>query len=89
MLAEWELCRQSECMPSVQVRDLPVSTHAVLRRRAAEEGRSLQEYLRTLLIEQATRPTLTEVLDRAGHRSDGRVGLAAAAAELRSERAER
>ncbi len=33
-------------MPSIQVRNVPDDTHEVLRRRAAEDGRSLQEYLR-------------------------------------------
>ena len=43
-------------MPSVQIKDVPEETHAVLRRRAAEAHQSLQEYLRSRLIEEASRP---------------------------------
>ena len=50
-------------MPSVQIKDVPDETHAVLRRRAAAAHQSLQEYLLTRLIEDAARPTLDEVLD--------------------------
>ncbi len=73
-------------MATVQVRDLPEETHAVLRRRAAERGMSLQEYLLATLNDLAARPTVEEVLARAGGRAGGRVGLAAAAEGLREER---
>ncbi|MGI8521768.1 MAG: FitA-like ribbon-helix-helix domain-containing protein [Nocardioides sp.] len=33
-------------MPSVQIKDVPPETHAVLRRRAAAAHQSFQEYLR-------------------------------------------
>ena len=46
--------------------------HAELRRRAALEGQSLQEYLLDRLIEVVQYPPLDEVLDRAGGRSGGR-----------------
>lgn len=76
-------------MPSVQIKDVPEETHAVLRRRAAEARQSLQEYLRTKLIEEARRPTLDEVLARAGARAGGSVSLKSAARAVRSERARR
>jgi hypothetical protein len=76
-------------MPSVQIKDVPEETHAVLRRRAAAAHQSLQEYLRSKLIEEAGRPTLDEVLDRAGGRAGGSVTLSSAARTLRSERARR
>jgi antitoxin FitA len=76
-------------MKTVQVRDLPDDTHAVLRRRAAEAGMSLQEYLLATLNELAQRPTVHEVLARAGGRSGGRVSFDAAASHLRTERDER
>ena len=76
-------------MPSVQIKDVPAQTHAVLRRRAALAGQSLQEYLRMRLIEEAASPTLDEVLDRAGGRAGGRVPLAAAVETLAEERARR
>jgi plasmid stability protein len=76
-------------MPSVQIKDVPDSTHAVLRRRAAEAGQSLQEYLRARLVEEASRPTVDEVLSRAGGRAGGSVPLRQAARQLRAERAGR
>lgn len=76
-------------MPSVQIKDVPEQTHAVLRRRAAAAHQSLQEYLRVRLIEEASRPTLDEVLDRAGGRSGGSVPLTDAVKTVRSDRARR
>jgi plasmid stability protein len=82
-------CMQNVAMKTLQVRNLPDETHAVLRRRAAEAGMSLQEYLLMTLNELATRPTMREVLDRAGGRSGGQVSLDSAATQLRAERDER
>jgi plasmid stability protein len=73
-------------MPSVQIKDVPEQTHAVLRQRAAAAHQSLQEYLRTWLIEEASEPTLEEVLDRAGGRSGGTVSLKDSVAALRADR---
>lgn len=76
-------------MPSVQIKDVPEETHAVLRRRAAAAHQSLQEYLRSRLVAEASRPTVDEVLDRAGGRSGGSVTLAAAARAVRDDRGRR
>ncbi|MGH8960075.1 MAG: FitA-like ribbon-helix-helix domain-containing protein [Jatrophihabitantaceae bacterium] len=76
-------------MPSVQIKDVPEDTHAVLRQRAAAAHQSLQEYLRARLIAEAAQPTLEEVLDRAGGRSGGSVSLKVAVAALREDRARR
>jgi len=76
-------------MPSIQIKDVPPQTHAVLRRRAANAHQSLQEYLLAKLISEAARPTLDEVLDRAGGRSGGSVPLETAVAALRDDRAGR
>jgi antitoxin FitA len=73
-------------MPSVQIKDVPEHTHAVLRRRAAAAHQSLQEYLRARLIDEASEPTLDEVLDRAGGRAGGSVPMKAAVAAVRAER---
>lgn len=48
---------------------------------------SLQEYVLSILNDFASRPTVAEVIARAGGRAGGRVGLAKAAADLRAERA--
>lgn len=73
-------------MVSIQIKDVPEETHRVLRTRAAMAHQSLQEYLRSELIESASRPTLAEVLDRAGGRSGGNVSLRDAAEIIRLER---
>jgi len=81
--------RHNGAMPSVQVKDVPPETHAVLRRRAAQAGRSLQEYLLCRLVAEASHPTVEEVLDRAGGRSGGRVSFQDAVHVLADERAGR
>jgi plasmid stability protein len=83
------LARQNDTMPSVQIKDVPEETHAVLRRRAAAAHQSLQEYLRSKLIDDAARPTVDEVLDRASGRAGGSVPLKTAAQAVRDDRAGR
>jgi hypothetical protein len=73
-------------MTSVQIKNVPPDVHRILRRRAADAGQSLQEYLLAELTREARQPTLREVLDRAGGRAGGNVPLADAAEALRSER---
>jgi antitoxin FitA len=73
-------------MTSIQIKDVPERTHAILRQRAAAAHQSLQEYLRARLIEEADQPTLEEVLDRAGGRSGGAVSLKDAVATVRGDR---
>ena len=86
MLALWRQWRQNGAMTSVQIKDVPEETHAVLRQRAARAHQSLQEYLRSRLIEEAAMPTLEEVLERAGTRSGGSVSSSAAVKAIRSDR---
>ena len=76
-------------MPNIQVKDVPPDVHAILRQRAAAAHQSLQEYLLSRLVEEAQRPTLEEVLTRAGGRAGGSVTLKRAAKVLRDERARR
>ena len=52
-------------MATVQVRNLDDRAYAVLKQRASGSGRSLQEYLRVLLEQQAAEPTVAEVLAKA------------------------
>jgi antitoxin FitA len=89
MIALWRLRLHNGAMPSVQIKDVPERTHAVLRQRAAAAHQSLQEYLRARLIEEADQPTLEEILDRAGGRSGGSVPFKAAVAAIRDDRARR
>ncbi len=80
---------QNGAMPSIQIKDVPAETHAVLRRRAVQAHQSLQEYLLARLIAEASVPTLDEVLDRAGGRAGGSIPLAQAVADLKEDRARR
>ena len=50
---------------AVTIRDVPNAVRDELAARAARAGKSLQEYLRGMLIESATRPTLVDVVARA------------------------
>lgn len=81
--------RHNGAMPSVQIKDVPEATHDVLRKRAAAAHQSLQEYLRSRLIAEASRPTLEEVLDRAGGRSGGSIDFGEAVKAVRGDRARR
>lgn len=78
--------RHNGAMPSVQIKDVPEDTHRVLRRRAAEAHQSLQEYLLTKLIEDASVPTMAEVLRRAEARTGGTISLTGAADLVRDDR---
>jgi hypothetical protein len=89
MVVSWRAERHNGAMPSVQIKDVPEQTHTVLRQRAAAAHQSLQEYLRARLIEEASQPTLEEILDRAGGRAGGSVPLREAVAAVRSDRARR
>lgn len=73
-------------MPSVQIKDVPEEIHGVLRQRAARAHQSLQEYLRSRLIEEARMPTVEEVLERAGGRTGGMVSFSTAAEAVRNDR---
>jgi antitoxin FitA len=73
-------------MASVQIKDVPEETHAILRQRAAAAHQSLQEYLLAWLIRTANEPTLEEILDRAGGRSGGSLPLNSANESIRSDR---
>lgn len=73
-------------MPSIQIKDVPEGTHAVLRRRAALAHQSLQEFLLARLVEEASTPSLDELLDRAGGRSGGSVPFREATKAVRRDR---
>jgi antitoxin FitA len=71
---------------TIQVKNVPDAVHAELRRRSAAAGQSLQEYLLARLTEQTSRPTLDDVLTRAGARAGGSVSFESALEVLRSTR---
>jgi antitoxin FitA len=80
---------QNGFMPDLQITGVPAETHAVLRSRAAAANQSLEQYVRSWLIREASRPTVDEVLDRSGRRSGGSVSFASALEALREDRARR
>jgi plasmid stability protein len=49
-------------MATVQIRDVPEDVHRTYRRRAAEAGKSLQEFLLAELVEGARTQTPAEVV---------------------------
>lgn len=66
----------------IQVRDVPSADIDVVRARAASRGMSLSSYLRELIHDDTTRPTMGEVLSRIATRtsvnsSDDLVGYVA------------
>jgi plasmid stability protein len=52
-------------MVAITVRDVPDEVRDELAARAARSGRSLQEYLRGLLIETVAKPPVEDVIARA------------------------
>ena len=53
---------------AVTVRDVPKEVRDELAARAARAGMSLQEYLRTMLIQSTARPAVDDVIARARSR---------------------
>jgi plasmid stability protein len=52
-------------MVAITIRDVPAETRNELAARAARSGRSLQEYVRGLLLDAAARPAVDDVIARA------------------------
>lgn len=59
-----EHCMYYACMTNVQIRDVPEEVHRELTRRAADAGRSLQQYLLVELTKLASRATNAELMAR-------------------------
>jgi antitoxin FitA len=77
-------------MVAITIRDIPNDVRDELAVRAARTGKSLQEYLRGMLIDTAAKPTVDAVLERArarvaatGSRVDAPTILAARDADRR------
>jgi len=64
----------------IQVRNVPDEVHETLRKRAAEERKSLSEYVLGELERVASRPTMSEALARIKEREQ--IELPMSAAEL-------
>ncbi len=55
---------------AITVRNVPDEVRDVLAARAARAGKSLQEYLRSMLVDTASRPSIEDVIARARARVD-------------------
>jgi plasmid stability protein len=55
---------------AVTIRDVPDEVRDELAARAARAGKSLQEYLRGMLVDSASRPPVADVIARARARVD-------------------
>lgn len=73
-------------MPSVQIKNVPDEVHRVLRRRAADAGQSMQEYLLVLLADHTQKPTLAEVFARIDQRSGSQTTMRDAVEAIRADR---
>ena len=74
---------------AITVRDVPDAVRDELAARAARAGKSLQEYLRGMLIESAARPPVADVVARARARVNATGARVDAAAILAARDADR
>ncbi|MGC8627931.1 MAG: FitA-like ribbon-helix-helix domain-containing protein [Acidimicrobiales bacterium] len=59
-------------MATIQVREIPESAYEIIRKRARASGRSIQSYMRDIIVDLASRPTVEEILAMMGAaRADG------------------
>lgn len=56
------LKRYYSAMATIQVREIPENAYEVIRKRARASGRSIQSYMRDVVVDLASRPTTEEVL---------------------------
>jgi plasmid stability protein len=73
-------------MATVQIKNVPPDVHQILRERASKAGQSLQAYLLAQLQEQASKPTIKELMDRVGKRTGGDVSFEFATKVIREDR---
>lgn len=66
----------------ITIRDVPNETRDELAARAARAGKSLQEFLRVMLVETAARPAPADVLARARARVSATGGTVSTEATL-------
>jgi len=64
-------------MVNITVRNVPEATRDVLAARAAREGRSMQEYVRALLVDTAAAEDVAELFARIEARTRGHAPIGA------------
>jgi plasmid stability protein len=74
---------------AITVRDVPDTVRDELAARAARAHQSLQEYLRTMLIDSAARPPVGDVIARARARVEVTASTVSAASILAARDADR
>jgi hypothetical protein len=75
-------------MATIQVKNVPPDVHATLRHRAIDARQSLQEYVLAMLVREARRPTVDDVLARIARRDGVRVSIDEINAAIREGRGE-
>ena len=76
-------------MVAITVRDIPDGVRDELAARAARSGKSLQEFLRGLLVDTAARPSVNDVIARARARVEATAVRVDASAILEARDADR
>ena len=74
---------------AITVRDVPDEVRDELAARASRAGKSLQEYLRGMLVETAARPSVDDVIMRARTRVDATAARVDAASIISARDADR
>lgn len=74
---------------AITIRDVPDAVRDELAARAARAGKSMQEYLRMMLVEQTLQPTVDDVIARARARVAATESLVSADVILGARDAER
>jgi antitoxin FitA len=76
---------QTACMTSITIRDVPDDVRDELAARARASGRSLQEYLRSQLVDLASYPDPEVLIEQARERTK-RTGSRLAAKQILTHR---
>ena len=74
---------------AITIRDVPAEVRDELAARAARAGKSLQEYVRGMLVDSVSRPAVDDVIARARARVDATGVAVDAQATLAARDAER
>ncbi|MEA2137418.1 MAG: antitoxin FitA [Solirubrobacteraceae bacterium] len=74
---------------AITIRDVPTGVRDELAARAARAGKSLQEYVRAMLVDSAARPPVEDVIARARARVDATGVVVDAQATLAARDADR
>lgn len=74
--------RYSSAMATIQIRDLPEGTYEILRKRARQQGQSLQTYMREKLITEAASPKPEDIWSTVEQLREQNTGTGATTASI-------